>query len=111
MAIENPLSAKEICAIIRSCASARVSEFSLNTLSIKFSDDANEIAKKALSTSPKIEEKIGEQQMALFDSSINQKENSAPDEVNMDLLGLQLAVDDPTLWERLQIEGMLNAQP
>ena len=110
MATENPLSAKEICSIIRACASARVSQFSLGALKITFSDNAKEIATKALSNSPKVEEKAGETQLPLIPSSTTPTEQNAPGEIDVDLLNLQLAVDDPDLWEQLQMEGKLNAQ-
>ena len=88
--IENKLSAKEICSIIKTCKEAGVKEFVLHDLSLKFGiKDFPEITPTSVYTP---------QPGTIVESEITKTESK-------DLQDALLAVDDPVAWEERQLLG------
>jgi hypothetical protein len=106
MASENSLSASEICAIIKACASAKVKDFSLGDLRISYRPRTNEIVSRT--PKPKSVPPPDDQpQLALPGTSPSQPTEPQPDE-SKDLMDMQLAIENPVEWERRLLEEESN---
>lgn len=98
MGIEKDLAAKDLCAIIKTCASAGVDSFTLGELSISF-------RKKSESVTPAIVpyEASWPSEPEAADAESEQIANRPPP-VSEEELQLQIAVEDPVEWERQALE-------
>lgn len=93
------LSSKEICAIIRSCADAQVESLTIGALKLNF------FRKPLEEIKPKTEYETfvsKPYELPLF-SQANAVGNELPELIEEER-NLQLAIDDPSEWDRQQLE-------
>jgi len=102
MAMEKALTSRDICAIIKACASAQVENIAIGELSICFRKKSEEPEKTEYTFSSPVFTVSGDAHNA----------PSIPSELprlDEDELNAQIAIEDPIEWERRLLEEESNA--